>query len=80
MSYADKIKRQEEGLAALGYMLDNVISQAYGPDMGFCLLVFPFNEDQALASYISNGEREDIIQCLRQTITALEDNMNKVLQ
>lgn len=38
---------------------------------GFCLLVFPFNAP-GIANYISNAQRETMIEALKEKIKVLE--------
>lgn len=47
------------------------------PEMGFCILVYPFGE-ASIGNYVSNSEREDMITALRETAGRLENNQDKV--
>lgn len=38
------------------------------PGMGFCLLVFPFGDNDGRMNYISNSERSDMIVALEEFI------------
>lgn len=41
--------------------------------LGFCLIVFPFNETDGMANYVSNAQREDMILFLYETLESLLD-------
>lgn len=39
------------------------------PDgFGFFVLVFPFNDDEARANYVSNANREDVVRVMEETV------------
>lgn len=38
------------------------------PGMGFCLLVFPFGDNDGRMNYISNAERDDMVTALEEFI------------
>lgn len=42
------------------------------PGLGFCLIVFPFNEVGGLSNYVSNAKREDMIAFLEQKVADLK--------
>ncbi|MDF1547142.1 MAG: hypothetical protein P1P88_04935 [Bacteroidales bacterium] len=42
------------------------------PGLGFALFVFPLNEP-GMANYVSNGQREDMIKMLRETLARFEN-------
>lgn len=37
-------------------------------DFGFFVLVFPFNNADGRANYVSNGKREDVIKSMKEFI------------
>lgn len=43
------------------------------PGLGFALLVYEFN-NPGIANYISNGQRQDMIKAMKETIERLESN------
>jgi len=43
------------------------------PEMGFALIIFPF-ENPGVSNYISNGDRDGMIEALRETADRLEKN------
>ena len=47
------------------------IAPALPPGVGFCLILFNFGPD-GFSTYISNGQRADMIEALREMITKLE--------
>lgn len=55
-----------EKMRALGTLIQKQI-----PKLGFCLIVYPFNE-KGMANYISNSEREDMIIFLEETLERLK--------
>jgi len=59
-----------EGMRQLGRAVKAAI-----PGLGFCLLVFEINKP-GIANYISNGNREDMLQALQETIDRLKENKN----
>lgn len=64
---------QEQALKDLGHKIKRQLKKAYGTDMGFFLLVTPFNEKPGqVADYISNVRREDGVATLRDTADRLE--------
>jgi hypothetical protein len=63
--------RQEKGLRAIAETLDEALGFLYGERMGFALVVFAFNET-GIADYVSNSERKDVIDAMRETAERLE--------
>lgn len=63
----------------LAKTIDDTLSEEPGThNTGFCLLVFGFHQP-GIANYVSNAEREDMIEALRETADRLErkeDNPN----
>lgn len=64
--------RIEECMRGWAAALNEIIKGQFG-EMGFMLLVFPFNEP-GVSNYISNAERSDMIMTLRETADRLEKN------
>lgn len=46
--------------------------QAVFPGLGFCLLVFEFNKP-GISNYISNVERESMIEALKESVSGWAD-------
>lgn len=66
--------KQEDQLRGIATALDEIFErQIYGKRMGFFLSVFEFSKPGA-ADYISNGEKKDVIEALRETADRLEKN------
>ena len=55
------------GMRELANMVKNKI-----PGLGFALFVFQLKEP-GIANYISNGQREDMIQALEETLERLKN-------
>lgn len=56
-------------------VLAKVASEALEPfNFGFCLLIFPKNNKNAIPNYISDCKREDMIKLLRDTADRIEKN------
>jgi hypothetical protein len=58
----------EQQLAGIARCLEEAM-----PGMGFALLVFEFNAP-GVSNYVSNAERADMIQALRETADRLEQH------
>jgi hypothetical protein len=56
-----------EKMRELAAMIENEI-----PGLGFCLLVYPFHAN-AMANYISNSQREDMILFLEETLERFKE-------
>jgi hypothetical protein len=65
--------KHEEHLQLIAGALEHFLKELYGEKIGFFLCVFKFNEAGA-ADYISNGQREDMIKALKETVERLEKN------
>lgn len=63
-----KIIPDGNGMRELGTILKNTLPK----NSCFVLLVAPFGGEKGLANYISNANRKDIINFLRETATRLE--------
>ncbi len=50
--------------------------QAFGPNMGFTLMVYPMNSDASIGQYVSNGRREDVVKALREFADHLENTVD----
>ena len=64
------ILRTEEILRAIAEGIKEIL-----PGMGFALVVFKF-DDPSIGNYISNAEREGMIEALRETADRLEANQD----
>lgn len=70
-------RKQEEGLRIAANMLEEFLEAIYAEKMGFSLIVFPQGEnDEAVADYIANCHRGDMIDFLRSTADRLEKNQD----
>lgn len=47
--------------------------QEFGPNMGFTLMIYPQDAEAAIAHYVSNGKREDVVKMLRGFADDLEE-------
>lgn len=65
--------RFAEMMEALARAIDGVLNGEQRPkQVGFCLLVFPFNDHDGRCNYISNGERKDMVVLLREQLARFE--------
>jgi hypothetical protein len=48
------------------------VHEECGPKYGFMVLVFPFDKDEKVAHYVSNANRKDMIQVLREKADIFE--------
>lgn len=60
----------DEFLQIFAQAADKAFTEAYGMRMGFAIIVFPFNA--SVADYVSNAERENMVQALRETADRIE--------
>ncbi len=69
-------EKHRERMIAMARVLDTILNgPAKGPDrdMGFVLLVFPFEGRDGRANYISNGaDRRDIVTMMKEQIARFE--------
>lgn len=72
MSSIEKQKQIEAMLIGIAKALDCVIQEKLGL-MGFAVLIFDFY-DPGISNYISNAQRDDMIQALRELADRLEQN------
>jgi len=67
------VTKEEREMQVLAESIDEILKIIYGRQMWFCLTAFTFGDDGVnYASYISNGEQEDIIQALKEFADILE--------
>ena len=67
---------EENNANLLANMIDNQLPEGYG----FCLLLFPFNENSKdnRMQYISNANRDDIAKAMKEWIDKVDqDNFGK---
>jgi len=62
---------QEKDLKEIATKISNELELIYDKKMGFALLVFEFF-DAGIGDYVSNAERKDMIDALRETADRLE--------
>lgn len=72
MEEPEVIKR-EKALNVFAQVLSEVVDQLYGEKMCFFLSVFPPNNEDAVADYVSNAKREEGIKALKITIKRFEE-------
>ncbi len=63
---------QEEGLQVIAQVLNDTLPKIYGVQMGFFLVVTPYDTEKPVCDYIGNAHREDAIEWLRETADRLE--------
>jgi hypothetical protein len=64
---------QDRMLNNLAKILDKTLEAMYDRRMGFCLIVRPFGQRPAVADYISNVDREVMLEALQESITRLKN-------
>jgi len=62
---------KEAAVQELGRALNELITDIYGKQMGFALIIFEFYKP-GIGDFISNAEREDMIKALRECAERLE--------
>lgn len=67
----------EETAREIGHLIGGAIEQRTGAKQGFCLMMFSFDGPEM--TWISNGERADMIKVLKEFQRALETNTADVL-
>lgn len=65
----------EKIMQGLGNSLCETLPKIFKKEMGFTLTIFEFNKP-SLCNYISNGNRQDMVKALKETITILENNQD----
>jgi len=78
------VTRQEEGEHIVGLLgrtlAEELEDQTTGPRMGFCLLVFDFDDgnpkNEKFVAYCSNAPRQDMIKVLREHLARTEAGCN----
>jgi hypothetical protein len=66
------IRLSKQAVAALGEILDQSLNRKGEERLGFAVILFQFGDENRMASYISNAERDDMIRALRETVERLE--------
>jgi hypothetical protein len=66
----DDYQKMDFALKGLAKAIEAVLKQEFG-DLGFALIVFEFGDDK-IGNYISNSDRGDMIEVLRNTADRLE--------
>lgn len=66
------IKEHNEYLEILAKAISESLDQSYKRHIGFALIVFDFNSKTA--DYISNSERNNMVEALRETADRIEKN------
>lgn len=64
--------QQEELMAEIAKVLDEALKEIYGVRMGFFLSTFRF-DIPGMADYVSNANREQIIEALKETAKRFEN-------
>ena len=62
-------------LNILAETIDTFLQSCFKKKLGFCLIVFPFHLG-GIANYVSNAEREDMINALEETVLRLKNNQD----
>lgn len=70
MSDAEKQLYTEEVMRIIGNSIDEILKK-YIDHMGFALLVFELGKP-GISNYISNAQRKDMIEALKETVKRLE--------
>ena len=65
---------REQGMRDLAKGIEDRITTIYGQKMGFFLCLSPFDSKSRIADYISNSERETVIEWMKETIQRFENN------
>lgn len=68
-----EVQRREQFLRDVLGALEEVMKQVYGERMGILLLVFEFNK-AGMTDYISNAQRDTMIESMKETIKRFENN------
>jgi len=63
-----KIQPDEHGMRMLGNILKEVLPSKYG----FTLLIFPYEDTDHMANYISSAHRDDMLKFLEETLNRLK--------
>lgn len=69
--HARQIAKMERWARMLGNAVDEIGQEQFGKKMGFVIYIFEFGESQ-LATYLSNGQREDCVKALRELLERIE--------
>ena len=70
--YADQMR-------AIAQTLDEVFNgdkKGREREVGFCLMVFPLNKFVGRANYVSNADRDGVIELLKAQLKKFEENKN----
>lgn len=65
----------ENDLHNIAKTLDIVFEERWGKRIGFALILFEFNKP-GKANYLSNADRADVIESLKEGIKMLESNQD----
>lgn len=57
----------------IGHLIGGAVDQLGKGLNGFCLMLYSFNGPEL--TWISNGNREDMVKIMREFVQRLEDNM-----
>lgn len=53
-------------------LLANMVNNALPNNMGFCLMVFSFGCEKGRLQYVSNANREDVLEALKKWIATVD--------
>ena len=67
----EKLRAMEHEARLLGKLLDEGLRSQFGEKMGFTLFLFTFGDNEEF-TYISNANRQDMINTVREWLTAQE--------
>lgn len=62
----------EEFMRIIAQALDEQLQKAFNRKMGFFLSIFDFGDPPRVGHYITNTDRSDMIQSLKDTIEIME--------
>ena len=72
-------KEYRENMNKIARLIDTVFNKGAkdkNEKVAFVLLVAPFGDDEGRCSYISNGDRKDIISLMKEMIARFEGQAN----
>ena len=63
-------------LTRLANIIERNLELIYGQRMGFAFFCFEFGKS-GIADYLSNGQREDMVTAIKETLLRLENNQDE---
>jgi len=68
-------QKTEAIMRQIGLTIEDILQDVSLEKMGFCLIVFEFNKP-GISNYISNAQRLNMIEALKETVDRLEKNQD----